>query len=508
MRSTYGFRVRGIYATAIAKILVDRGLKPSDISEKLSRRLGAEVEGYVDVTVKNSDDNKTLLIIVGMPGAVEESFKVLSNVLRRSLYRGPLPLYMVFRTSASSQETDGCYIETPLGISGFLRDRTCYKGEEMIVTIIGYRDDGVAVVDRGIYVVGRYMILTDKPVQKFSEHIRDPDAILELKGISDMILRLGLGVSWRSSAARASTKELLEEFDGLRKTLQAISEKARSSSKLEPLYTGEGIAFIQLSPDDMEELDRIRSMVTPTAPMHHILKAYSEHPEVADLLDGIVASGGDPNAVRGGMRRYILENLYRGAEVSIIHGRPFEKPYQLGKGRLRIYMEDGGKIYMGILRNIAGSGIYDGLGIPKERDDKAFTIAGEDLWALIHAYYASDARLKGVYVNINTRPVILYDGIIKICYLDLEIDAAITAQGLKIVDKERFERICGKPSEPCDEARIIVERIGERYREIWEIMDSMGRDILARVEEERDPAQEGFKRLVEILRSISQPLGS
>jgi len=89
LRSTYGFRVRGIYATAIAKILVDRGLKPSDISEKLSRRLRAEVEGYVDVTVKNSDDNKTLLIIVGMPGAVEESFKVLSNVLR-DLDRGGL----------------------------------------------------------------------------------------------------------------------------------------------------------------------------------------------------------------------------------------------------------------------------------------------------------------------------------------------------------------------------------------------------------------------------------
>ncbi|MEM4971730.1 MAG: DUF402 domain-containing protein, partial [Sulfolobales archaeon] len=445
MRSAYGFRVRGIYATAIAKILMERGFKPSDISEKLSRRLGAEGEGYVDVTVKNSDDDKSLLVIVGIPGAVEEAFNALSSVLRRSLYRGPLPLYMVFRTSATSQEAGGCYVETPIGVNGFLRDRTCYKGEEMVATIIGYRDDGAPIVDRGIYVVGRNMILLDKPVQKISEHIRDPDVILELKGVSDMILRQGLGVSWRSSAARASITELLEEFEGLRKTLQSISEKARSSSKLEPLYIGEGIAFIQLSPDDMEELDRIRSMVTPTAPMHHIIKTYSEHPEVADLLDGIVASGGDPNAVRGGIRRYVLENLYRGAEVSIIHGRPFEKPHQLGRGRLRIYMEDNGKIYMGILRNIMGSGIYDGLGIPKERDDKAFTVAGEDMWILIHAYYASDARLKGVYVNINTRPVILYDGIIKICYLDLEIDAAITAQGLKIVDKERFERICGKP---------------------------------------------------------------
>jgi len=503
LRNSYGFRVRGIYATAIAKILMDRGLRPSDISEKLSRRLGAEGEGYVDVTVKNSDDDKTLLIIVGVPGAVEEAFNALLSVLKRSLYRGPLPLYMVFRTSAVSQEASGCYVETPIGVNGFLRDRTCYKGEEMVATIIGYRDDGVPIVDRGIYVVGRHMILLDKPVQKISEHIRDPDVILELKGVSDMILRQGLGVSWRSSAARASITELLGEVEELRKTLLSISEKARSSPRLEPLYTGEGIAFIQLSPDDMEELDRIRSSVAPTAPMHHILKAYSENPWVVDLLDGIVASGADPVAIRNGFRRYVLDNLYRGAEVSILHGKPFEKPLVLGRGRLRIYLEDGGKIYMGIVRSIAGSGVYDGLGIPKERDDKAFTVVGEDTWLVIHGYYSHDARLKGIYVNINTKPVIVYDTTLKICYLDLEIDAAITEQEFRVVDEKKFENICGKPLEPCKRARETLERVEEKHSELWRVMSNMGKEILARVEDEKDPAQENFKNLIDIIRYIS-----
>lgn len=500
--AAYGFRVRGIYATALAKILVDSGFKPSDISEKLSRRLGAEGEGYVDVTVKNSDDSRSLLVVVGVPGAVEEAFKALSSALRRSLYRGPLPLYMVFRTTATSQEAGGCYVDTPIGVQGFLRDRLCYRGEDLVATIIGYRDDGVPIVDRGIYVVGRHMILVDKPVQKISEHIRDPDVILELKGISDMILRQGLGVSWRSSAARASTTELLGEFEELRKTLQAVSDQARSRSKLEPLYVGEGIAFIHLSPEDMEELDRIRASVAPTAPMHHMIKAYSDHPEVADLLDGIVASGGDPQAIRGGLRRYVIENLYRGAEVSIVHERPFEKPVVLGKGRLRIYVEEGGKLYLGILRSIAGSGTYDALGIPKEREDKAFTIASEESWALVHAYYSQDARLKGVYVNINTRPVILYDTSLKVCYLDLELDAAIVNQELRVADEKPFERICRAPSELCERARATIERVRTRYKELWEVLSSVGKAVLARVEGEEDPLLEGFKKLASIIREV------
>jgi hypothetical protein len=499
----YGFRVRGIYATAIAKILIDSGFKPSDISEKLSMRLGAEGEGYVDVTVKNGEHDKGLLVIVGIPSAVEEAFKAISGVLRRSLYRGPLPLYMVFRTSAISQESSGCYVETPLGVNGFLRDKMCYKGEEMVATIIGYRDDGIPIIDRGIYVVGRHMILLDKPVQRVSEHIKDPDVILELKGVSDMILRQGLGVSWRSSASRASTKELLEEFEELRKNLALITSQAREKPRLEPLYLGEEIAFIQLSPDDMEELDGIRSMVIPTAPMHHIIKAYSDHPETADLLDGIVASGGDPDIVRKGIRKHILENLYEGAEVHLIHGKPFEKPLILGKGRLRIYIEDGGKIFIGILRNIAGPGIYDGLGIPKEREDKAFTVVGEDTWLLIHAYYAKDAKLKGIYVNINTKPIFIYDGSLKIRYLDLELDASITEQELRIIDEKPFEAICRKPAEICEKARNTMEKVRERYKEIWGIMSNMGREILARVDDEKDPALEKFKNLINILTSIS-----
>lgn len=499
----YGFRARGIYSTAVSKILMDGGLRPGDISDKISRRLGAEAEGYVDVTVKNADDNRSLIVVVGIPGAVDEAYRLLRGVLRRSLYRGPLPLYIVFRTRAVSQDQGGCYVETPLGIQGYLRDRTCYKGEEFVATIVGYRDDGVPVIDRGIYVVGRNMILLDKPIQRVSEHIRDPDVIMELKGVTDMILRHGLGVHWRSSASRASTKDLLEEFEELRKTLSGLSEKARSSQYLEPLYVGEKIAFIHLSIEDMAELDRIRSSVTPTAPMHHAIRAYIDYPDLADLLDSIVASGSDPRFVSSGLKRYVAEKLYPGLEAVIIHNKPFEKPITLGKGRLRVYDVENGSISLGIVRSITGSGLYDGLGIQRERDDRALTIVSEDSWVAIHAYYSQSLSLKGVYVNINTRPAILYDGILKIAYLDLEIDAAIVNGEFRVIDEKSFERICGDGEiELCVRARRTLDGVRGTYSSIWASLKDLGA-YLAQRQGDTDPLAEGFKSVVAIMKTVS-----
>ncbi|HWQ16969.1 MAG TPA: DUF402 domain-containing protein [Sulfolobales archaeon] len=506
MEQPYGFRVRGIYATAISKILIDYGFKPGDISGKLSKRLNTEAEGPVDVTVKNSDDNKSLLVIVGVPGAVDEAFKAISSVVRTSLYRGPLPLYMVFRARVSSQDMGGCYVETPLGVQGYLKDRTCYKGEDLVATIIGYRGDGTPLIDRGVYIVGRYMILLDKPVEKISEHIRDPDVILELKGVSDMILKQGLGVSWRSSASRASLKELLEELDALKRTLAEVSTKANSAAGSEPLYVGEKIAFIHLSPEDMGELDRIRSLVTPTAPMHHVIKAFSDNPDTADLLDSIAASGASLHSISSGLKRHLLEKLSSGAEILIIHDRPFEKPRVLGKGRLRAYLDMEDRLWLGVVRSITGSGVYDGLGIQKEKDDRALTIVGEDSWLTIHAYYRYSSELKGVYININTRPAVIYDGMIKVSYLDLELDASIVRGELRIVDQERFEHLCrGIEIGACDRARRELERVKSLYNDLWSVLSRSGEYITSKQGEgDMDTFNEKFRELVSVIRSGSQ----
>lgn len=478
-----GFRARGICATAISRILVERGLVPADVSPKVSLRLGLgeESEGSVDLTVKSGNDNRGLIVMVGDPGAVDEAFTALSGLLRRSLYRGPLPLYAVFRTAASAQERGACLVETPLGVRGVLRDVTCFKGEDLVVTITGYSSEGAPLVDRGVWVVGRFMILGDKPFFKISEHIKDPDVVVELKGLSDMILRQGLGVRWRSSASSASIGEILEELEALKRILASVSERARGSPSLELAYVGEKIAMIQVSPDDMELLDSVRSGAAPTAPMHHLIKAYSNAPETADLLDSIVASGAPSSSILEGMRRLVREALSEGSYVSLIHQRPFERPVELGRGRAVAPVELGrGSVAAGILRQIRGRGLYDGLQIPRERGDVALTVISEGSWWAVHAYYSREGHLKGVYVNINTPPRLFFDGIVKAAYLDLEVDVSIAGGSASVVDREKFEEMCRRGSkEICDTAEKTLSRAGEASKEIWEIFSGVRREQLA-----------------------------
>ncbi|HIE55679.1 MAG TPA: hypothetical protein EYP90_10940, partial [Chromatiaceae bacterium] len=65
-------RVRGIYATALSKLLLDReDFQLVDVSPVLQKRLGipANSEFPADVTVKTVEDCQDRLLVVGFPDA-------------------------------------------------------------------------------------------------------------------------------------------------------------------------------------------------------------------------------------------------------------------------------------------------------------------------------------------------------------------------------------------------------------------------------------------------------
>ncbi|MEM2412048.1 MAG: RNA-binding protein, partial [Desulfurococcaceae archaeon] len=70
-------RVRGIYATAISKILLESGFKLVEASEKVRERLGIDLDAApCDVTVKDCE-NVDELLVVGFPGEAGLVYKVL-----------------------------------------------------------------------------------------------------------------------------------------------------------------------------------------------------------------------------------------------------------------------------------------------------------------------------------------------------------------------------------------------------------------------------------------------
>jgi hypothetical protein len=281
----------------------------------------------------------------------------------------------------------------------------------------------------------------------------------------DQIIGEGYGVRWRSSSSKASLIEIMDEVSMLKKTFKEVRSRLDRSGVLEPVYVGEKIFFTQFTTIDLSILDRVRSSATPTSPMHHVIKTFSSSQEISDLLDSFVSSGIDSSIIVEGYRKYVLDQIEHNRYVSILHVKPFSKPYTIGPGRVAEYSIINDRLTLSMIRDIRGSGLYDGLDIPKERGDYAVTFIVEDSYITPHIYFGSNTGLKGIYINVNTPIKIINErfGRIIAIYNDLEVDSVVDSSGNhRVIDLDRFEQL--------KESGYIA---GDLYKVICRIVDGL-----------------------------------
>ncbi|MFX0205317.1 MAG: DUF402 domain-containing protein, partial [Candidatus Hodarchaeota archaeon] len=117
-----------------------------------------------------------------------------------------------------------------------------------------------------------------------------------------------------------------------------------------------------------------------------------------------------------------------------------------------------------LLRQVSSDGIYDGLGIKKEKNDLIETLVplhGE--WWLQHRYYSSEGQLKGSYFNINTPIELCIDSI---CYFDLLVDVVkLPGSPPEIIDLEELEHYVNQ--------EIIKPKLQNKILEIAKQLESM-----------------------------------
>ncbi len=474
------FRVRGRYSTALAKILMDNGYRPGDLSDIVAKRLNiSSLDPGVDFTIKDTE-KPGIVVAVGFPSAIDGVYSLFLRVFRRSFHMRPREIYSVFKSEVIDQSGRECIAKTPYGVNGVVRTDVCVPGDSFPVTLVSFNDSrSVAVLERGIIVVGRYLALYDRPVLKFSEHIKSRDRVEELSSVAERVVGEGYGVRWRSSAARAPLSDIVEEVSRLKDLYKEVRDRLKSADLLEPVYVGEKIFFTHFSLADLIRLDDVRSSVAPTAPMHHVIKTYSSSQEISDLMDSIVSVGVDRSVVLSGYKRYIVDQLINSGYISIIHIKPFSKPYHIGPGRAHPYII-GGHLAISMLRDIRGGGVYDGLDIPKERGDYALSIVVEGSRIVPHIYFGGDGLLKGIYININSPVAIVLDrfGRVNAVYDDLEVDLVVDSSGRqRVIDLDRLSglRSSGIVSEELySEITDLVERAGEAGEFIYSKVSEMG----------------------------------
>ncbi len=459
-------RVRGIYATAISKILYDNGIELVDVSEQIARRLGIDQRRGepADVTVKTDESDPSKILVLGFPEGVRIVGDILMNNIPDVLALKPkVGLYAAFKTRIIRKAERECIAESPIGEAVLVDEANCEPGKEVNVTVVKtpVKPNEKLIVSSRVRVVGKYAIVGRGSRVSFSGFIRNKSRITELLNISTQYVRKGYSIRWRSNADEAPLESIMEELPQLIDLLHKIEEKLSGAEPLKIVYTGEYMLFLELTYTAKQFLDKVRNHVLPTSPFHHALRTIENSYEgVVDLIDTL-ARYIDERKLEEWIREWIMKRLEYKKDLRIYHKSLHKKDLILGEGTLESISIENGKLKLMIKRIVRGKGVYDGLNVAKEPGDVALTSIFEGKWYIVHRYLSSDQSVqKGLYININTPPEVLPNG--SITYLDLGVDIVKDDRGCRLIDSEEFRKLLADEMVTGD----IVTRVAEAIDEV------------------------------------------
>ncbi len=436
------YRVRGPYATALARIVLESGHELVDVSRQLSERFGIpqKTEIAPQATIKPSDEDPNTIIIVGYKDAVEEMlYELLSRIPFTYHEYRELGPYTTVIARVKGYEENECIVEIPGGEAILQSYKGCNAGETIIAHIVKPASglNTKAVLLPGAAILKDTLVLLDDGLGKvyFSEHIKDFNRRASLQTIANQATRYGYSVRWRSSARSVPLEKALQDVE---EAINSI-EKIKKTKYREPmlLVHGESIAFIRLTRLSKEYLDDMRRKILPTTPYHHMLKTCNVDEDVVDLLDRMTKYI-DRESLERAIKYYVIERLI-GRTITIEHVKPDGKKIKIGPLDVINAIETELGEFLVCRRIIQSNGVYDGINVEKKSGDIAITLIPLNNWFIIHRYLDRSGREKGIYININTPPEICYN-IYTIRYLDLLADVAIVGNNMRIVDLNELEK--------------------------------------------------------------------
>ena len=437
-------RVRGIYATALAALLMKRGFILSDLSRVLKSRIDAPVaEKPPHVTVKSSDDSMDEIVVLGYPwDAGEEAEKaILHEVKYASVRRGKLGLHSV----VDAKSLGDCMAELPGGLKAKIDVGECPSNNSMFrATVVkeALKSGEYVVVKPIVELVGLTVrVKVPGSGVSFSRFIRDElkaDILSTLNGAGVDLSRVHVRV--RSGASLAEPSEVASEAARLASEAEALASEPPSS---EPrlVKRGEFISIIHLPSIAKRVMDELRRRLYPTVNRHHEIKSWGGDVEsaIVDYAEEGLKRGlwgpeaGDVAA------EFIASKLVEANRVFIKHYTPHGKTLNLGPFTVKSVSRGSslGDVSIMLERVFRSYGVLDALEVEKRPGDKGVTKIDTSKWFIIHEYYTAAGELLGIYANINTPPEV---GSKAIKYLDLLVDVVKKpGETPEIVDLDQLE---------------------------------------------------------------------
>ncbi|HDI46859.1 MAG TPA: DUF402 domain-containing protein [Candidatus Methanomethylia archaeon] len=458
-------KLRGIYTTAIAAILVSHGFKIAQPSKVTAERIGeSHVTNEAPQAVIIDKADKQGIRIRGLKEVVDKAAEAILEELGDAIVRRYSPgLYSVYAGVVKERRED-VYIVELEGGKGILKCREEYsEGQKVLVCVVRPGFAGSAPhLSTQVRVTGRYAYLIRGGRITVSEWIKGWRRG-ELLNLGRMLKPAGWGIKWRSSAERAKTTELVEEIASLKKRAEELIRRFDEAAGASLLMEGEQVIEMEFPRDVKLKLDEKRGEVAVTVRGHHRLKAAGpKFSALVDLAEELLKKLDVRRELEQILERKLEEWLEKGGNLLIEHSTLKGNVYKLGPGKVQEVNHSQGKIV--VLRQFKGRGRYDGLDVPKEEGDYGLTEISLNGWTTTTRYFSKEGELKGIYVNINTPPE-LYPG--RIRYVDLCIDVVkVPGSPAKIIDREELESywklgVIGEKlyRKALQEAQKVMERL-------------------------------------------------
>ena len=460
-------RARGIYATALTRLLLTDGYRVVQASPPIQDRFDVEFPAANhEVAIETSTDRQGVNL-AGEHDTVEAVQGHLADVGIDTLsWRDSAPAEAVFDGRVVETLGDGAVVDLGdvAGLLPFSRvDGRIDEGDTVRVQVteaVRPWDADRPVLDTGPeFTVSAGLATLTRGKSGIRVEGRDDAAGRELAGMTDLLPLDppdGWGLEWHRHARNAG-------MEALETALERVSERAADlddaleDGDVEPVRTvaePSAGAWVWFGRESRFALDEVRRAVTATMTGHHRVKAGSGRAstgvDFAEALCGDQLSGDDEFPFATVTEQF---GPQEGDRIRIDHGKPAGQRIVLGKGDVVEYDTDG---TVAVERQMSAGGTYDALEIPRESGDTALTKFREGRWWYPTVYRDADGDHKGTYVNICT-PVELFPNAAR--YVDLEVDVIRFPDG-------RVERVDDDELDEAVAEGLVSEALAERARQV------------------------------------------
>ena len=449
-------RVRGIYTTALTRLLTGAGHEVVQVSAPIRERFDREFSHTVaDCDLRTTGDRQGLELS-GDPEAVATARALLEGLeIDTFAWDDTLARGAIVEGTVRRERGRGVVVDCA-GTEGFLpfddADGYVEAGDSVKVQVT---EPTPPWSDREPTLTGEVGVGTPAGLVRLvagREGVVDaPDR--ETAGLVDLLddPPEGWGVELGGGADEAGLDALSEALSAARERTRAVEDALDGdASEGDVLASPFETLWCWFGRESRFTLDGIRREVTETMAGHHRIKAGSERasrpvdfvealcPAIEEFPFGVVSEQFGPGVGDG---------------LAIEHGKPDGRLITLGRGEVSEVDPDGSVV---VRREMTGGGTYDALSATREEGDVAVTTLSEGRWWYPTVYRSDEGARKGTYVNVCT-PIELFPTAAR--YVDLHVDVVKHSDG-------RVERVDDDELDAAVAAGRVSEALADRAREV------------------------------------------